>query len=220
MKKQLLFLLLLANLAVSSQNNKGQLWVSSGVSDPLGEFKAPSRIVWGWAKTGVNIRLNYQYKFNKYFGITLFLHGAINDYNADEVRKLIPTTNIEAGSWKTTGLNIGPVFIWPISKKVQLEARPTIGLNIASTPEIIFSNSTGYYIKFKSGNTPTFVYGFGVGAKFFLTDHWFIPVHLDFMASKATFDNLEVTELNKTIKYKHEQQMNTFNSSVGFGYLF
>lgn len=232
MKNYLLPLLVLIGLATSAQNYKSQLWISLGGNRPLGDFGSTTSVQSGYATAGANVRLNYQYNFTKNIGFVLLLHGTSNGFNnvaqQEQLGNESPGTiwSVESDGWGVSGLLFGPVFTWPVTNRIHIDGTVAFGVNAVTSPQITAHELTiPVSITQGSGNASAFVYTFGFGAKFFLRNpHWFIPIHFDFLICGANFENMETrTTTPKGLRItnkNYSQQMNTYNSSIGFGYAF
>jgi hypothetical protein len=228
---QLLSLLLCSVLMAGAQDVKNQIWFSLGGSKPLGEYASTTSTNGGYAQSGVNFKLNYQHHFNPYIGVIVFVYLNANGINhaelARDFERSAPGTTwkVDEAAWSIAGFQVGPVLMYPVTPRMILEARGTIGFNTATSPDI---QSTEYSIPATvseaPGKAPSLVYSFGAGAKFFFNDHWFLPLRFDFMMCSATFDNITITTTSPSgtnrMKVKYDQKMNTYQSSIGIGYAF
>jgi opacity protein-like surface antigen len=232
MKKLNLFLTLtfLILATVNAQNKNWNLGISIGSSFPLGNFasKDINNSKAGWAITGANFGLKFNYKLDKgYFGLSALLNSQFNPIDVDQMAKesenLYPdySWKIDATSWKTNCILFGAFATLPISEKVNFEPHGMIGLMISNSPEITSTAKIGGNTSWGKQNetsASSFAYLVGVGFKYKLTNKLNLLGNLDYLGSKPEFLNVEITGSSGGRQTNTlTQNISNLNLSLGIG---
>lgn len=116
---------------------RGFIGLEIGPNFPLGKFADLNN---GLATTGLQINLiNFGYLFSDHVGITLNWFGASNPMNGLSDQYM----------WSYGGVLAGPLFTIPISKSIEWDIRPMLGITWASVSNI--NTGIAYAIPFNFG---------------------------------------------------------------------
>lgn len=232
MKKKIIVGLSLAIACISNTSfarGANEAWLTSGLSMPIGSFAATDIMGSsepGFARPGAFVRLNYQHNFTGRLGATVFIQGSINPTDYTSLGKTNGSTIETNGNWKTIGFQVGPLYSIPLSPKLKIEARATVGMNQVNfggfrqtTKDITRTGWNSW--KIGSASTLALAYSAGIGAKFSLSKNLFIPVHIDFTGCRASLDNIN-TQVNELPVGAQEfkQNLHSLNFGIGIGYTF
>lgn len=214
----------------SSSYSKNILSVSTGAAVPVGEFAktdAYSQTA-GFAKTGLNLSVEYQYKFSKGIGacskLTWQQHTldqtdiliALKNSNPDE------TYTLDFQKWRLFGAFAGLYAALPVgSGRVIFKPRLMIGALHASSPG---SQITGVYNLRKdwsntasvSTTAVSYIVGWGVSVK--ASEIINLLINIDYISAKLKFDN-ETTITNYGVeRYSLTQKFGSINFCVGIAF--
>jgi hypothetical protein len=129
MKKNLALILIVLICTISfgqtndqnqSITRKGFIGLGLGFNIPIGNY---AKITDGGAKTGAQLTLiNFGYLFSDRIGLTATWFGASN-----------PIAGVSSiYMWSYGGILAGPLFSFPLSKKIEWDIKPMIGISWAS----------------------------------------------------------------------------------------
>jgi opacity protein-like surface antigen len=138
---------LLVCFAVTAQDKKvvkekkSAISFNMGPAIPLGDFESTdeTNVNAGFAKTGFNLNLNYDYMFVKNVGFTFnFLYG----YHNLHKELLIDVNFSDLDHYQYIGFMFGPKFTGNISPKTDVNFRVLGGVGIANSPELVIAGET------------------------------------------------------------------------------
>ena len=142
---------------------KGFIGLELGANMPIGKF---ADINDGSAKIGFQINLiNFGYLFSDNIGISLTWFGASN-----------PIEGSKDYLWSHGGLLIGPLFSFPVSKKIDWDVKPTIGLSWASI------TNTNLNVSY------SFAFNIGTGFRFNVSRLIALTLGIDYTKAKFQWD--------------------------------
>lgn len=229
-KKLLLPLLLVSLIDLKAQNNKSQIDLSFGASAPFGEFASTASRYGGYAETGWNLQITYQYLINEHFGFYGSFSRMSNNFDTEAHKEKLNTFygeswKINPTSWKISTILGGASFSYSVNPKIKLNGKAGLGMGFVSNPEIYAEQANANYIlKQESIIAPTFACAFGVGADYSINDRWYVPINFDFMFSFVKFNDVKTTINNSSYSgvelVTFTQQIIIFNSAMGIGYRF
>jgi hypothetical protein len=147
MKKIVFAVLIITAMSLNgnAQGKKGYIGISAGPSFPIGDLssKDSDNASAGWANTGGIFDISFAYKLgNGNFGITALLRGQVNPFDAQAYANELANQfsgvvwSVDTKAWGIGGLMAGGFGSFPVSKKVNFDARAMIGFLTAVSPEI------------------------------------------------------------------------------------
>lgn len=174
MKKMLIMAIaLLISGALQAQDNgvqkekKSFLALHAGPSIPIGKFMDKKLPVdgffgaGGFAKAGVNINLNYGYKFADNFGIAAAVFYNNNKINNDAFAEKVnaelnsdnnnggesgtiiyDATGIKLDHWNWYGITVGPALMHSFNPNLAIDVRVMGGVANANSPKVVFNDKT------------------------------------------------------------------------------
>lgn len=183
----------------------------------------------GYATTGLSIDLSFGYKLSERIGLAALIrsqaHGVDAQALADQI--VIPgyTVTVETGSYALGGLFFGGYSSFPISGKLDLDARFLVGYTSTSSPTLDVRYSAigvGDVLTYKqtSSTGGAFAYNIGAGLRWNVGRKICLLWMLDYMATNPEFE-FDFTNIDgTTTRRKYDQPISTFNSSISLGYRF
>ena len=107
----------------SLENRRNFVGLSIGASIPIGAFADDDD---GLAKAGLQLNLiNIGYLFTENIGLTATWFGTAN-----------PLKFYENIYWSYGGLMIGPLFSYPVSRKLSWDFKPMVGYSVTTSPDL------------------------------------------------------------------------------------
>lgn len=235
MKKILIALIFLTNIAFSQSVNRQNIGLSIGASFPLSDFSKTilSDSTSGFAKTGVALAFNYSYRVTHNFGFQMIINYSSNAIDNMEYRRALELEHPDYGvsvestkNWNTGGLFIGPFLTLPLNSKLSWDFRGLGGFFGAYSP-----NATIHATNFENPNdkkemiietsrASNFAYMLGSGFKYKVTSSTNILIFGDYVGSSLKFkdstgwdwdDEPFVTDFNQKINY--------FTVTIGLSYI-
>lgn len=229
MKKICLLLVsLLLFLEVSAQE-KRYVSFSLGMATPKGDLTSKELYNGGgFAKTGANFDVAFNYDLIPNFGLGAVLRGQHHGLDAQSMSEEIGQSNkTETGKWNMIALMIGFNTSIPITEKLYIDINMAGGIANFYSPEIKVSfTSPGGEWKIYVGQGSTFSPAamFAMGFKYDITSSTFILLKGDFLISKPEFDNLEfistVPSAITTFGNSMYQKFTTVSVNAGIGLRF
>lgn len=242
MKKLLVFTMaLLVSGAVMAQGEekvnvvkKSFLAVHAGPSFPLDEFSAktlpPDGFFGsgGFAKTGYNLNIRYDYRFAENFGVvgSLFFNQhtinstafvkALND-QFEESGEQIDATGLKLNHWKWYGITAGPALLFDAGKNVVAGLRIMGGVATANSPKAVYEGVEVFGEDWSYSG----VFQGGVDMRVGLGGNIFFFANADYTYLKPKFDK-ELTDpfTYETYIETGKQQMSVVNLTAGIGIRF
>ncbi len=219
MKKLLLiFVALLVSGAMMAQGSKGKMTPKSflafhgGPSFTIGDFNSTdeNNEKAGFAKTGLNLNLNYGYLFNKNIGITAA--GFYNRYNLDKgFLHDLPGTDLD--HWQFYGLSVGPMFSHAINDKMAVDLRIMGGVANANTPRFTFDGE----LLIKEDWKMAFMFQGGLDLRINTGGNVFIFTNADYMGMQPEF---KIEDITGTEVDRRHQTISVINVTGGVGIKF
>ena len=223
MKKQFYaWLLIFLPLLVGAQENKETtsekyqyLALHVGAGFPAGDFGSNNldNEEAGFAKTGVNVGLQYGYKLGKNLGL-----GAGVFYNFFNAAKSVAipdnggTINVSLDHWQFYGLTVGPTVTIDLDDQVCLDLRAMAGIATANTPRIKYQGTA--LLKEDWSTTPVMQGGANIRVK--MNDsRLFIFANMDFT---YLYPDFTVTSYDNSFTEKIKQRMSVLNLTGGVGF--
>jgi hypothetical protein len=235
MKKIVFAVLIITAMSLNgnAQGKKGYIGISSGPSFPIGDLssKDSDNASAGWANTGGIFDISFAYKLgNGNFGITALLRGQVNPFDAQAYANELANQlsgvvwSVDSKAWGIGGLMAGGFGSFPVSKKVNFDARAMIGFLTAVSPEITITAigaGGAAWARQNSATSTSFAYLIGAGFSFDLGNNLQLLSNLDYLGSKPEFRNVEtISSDGSRFTDTWSQSMGAINLSVGVGFRF
>jgi opacity protein-like surface antigen len=235
MKKSFFTLFALISLVLGgfAQEKNGIIGISFGPSIPIGDLssKDSDNASAGWANTGGIFDISFAYKLGKgNFGITALLRGQVNPFDAQAYANELANQlsgvvwTVDTKAWGIGGLMAGGFGSFPVSKKVNFDARTMIGFLTAVSPEITITAigaGGAAWARQSSATSTSFAYLIGAGFSFDLGNNLKLLSNLDYLGSKPEFRNVEtISSDGSRFTDTWSQSMGAINLSVGVGFRF
>lgn len=219
-----LVVVFVSQAAQAQHQEKSFIYISGGLSFPLGEFKlkdfTDDRA--GFAKTGGFLDLAYGYKFSKYVGVMALLKGRV--YGVDFADYALPIgtgmgIQIESTTWRSGAVMTGLFVSLPLDRKSLFEVGVkglagiqrtySPALNIRATGTVIASG------KQESVSASSFSYLAGVDLKYRLTRTLQLLVSADLNSSTPKFDSITGSGGGTNIEGAAEQVTSSLDVGLG-----
>ena len=147
---------------VAKKEAKHFFALEAGPSFPTGDFNSTKLInsstglfenrEAGFARTGVNVNLNYGYQFNKYFTLAanvFYNHNAIKSNAFTNQLNLlfesevgaIPANSLKLDHWKWYGITAGPMLTENLNSNISLNFKVLGGIANANSPKVVFEGT-------------------------------------------------------------------------------
>ncbi len=186
-----------------------------GVGFPVGDFGSNtiSNEEAGFAKTGVNVGLQYVYKLGKNLGV-----GASGFYNFFNASKSINvpgnggSTVVGLDHWQYYGLAIGPTVTIDLDEQVCLDLRALAGVAAANAPRVKLQNTA--LIKEDWSSTSVLQGGANLRVKM-NNSRLYIFANMDFT---YLYPDFTVTSYDNAFTEKIKQRMSVLNLTGGVGF--
>lgn len=238
MKKALLLAFLFLSLSTFSQSTRQYLGLTIGPSFPLSDFAKIdlSDSTAGFAKTGINLKLIYSYRFTHNFGIQA--HFVYNSNNLDNMaisseaaieKPSFSFSTESSQSWSTGGIYVGPFLRFPFTDNFSWELRGLMGLTGGYSPQFTIrgtNTETGQKTEYYREFSRTFGFGLSAGTGFkYRIKNYLVLLNADYYYSNLTFnditgwgwtneDNLTGTPYN----FSTQQKISNIAVTIGFAY--
>lgn len=217
---------LLVCFVVTAQDNRLPKKMSSafsfniGPSFPIGDFASTNadNLNAGYAKTGVNLNLNYDYMFSKYFGLTAtgfygshdMDHKIITDFMGLD----IPGADVT--HYQYIGFLAGPVVSGEITPKADINFKLLGGVSRTRSPQATFDGE----IFAKQDWASSFAWRMSSDAQFKFSRNAFFMIGLSYTQMRPDFKIvLMPNETNPEIM-DMEMHVSTINLNAGVGIKF
>lgn len=227
MKKTIVFIAaFMMGFAVTAQekkvvnNYKSAFYLNIGPSVSIGDFASnnvgePNA---GYAKTGVNLNLNYDYMFEKYVGISFDgLYGSHKmDPNVVKAYYGTDVPGIDLTHYEYIGLLAGPVFTGTLSPNANVNFKLMGGVARARTPQAIYQGD----VYFKQDWASSFAWRLNSDFRFNISKNTFFMVDFSYTQMRPDFNIIiNPNEANSETLLK-EMHVNTLNLNAGVGIKF
>lgn len=229
MKKFILFLVTVLLFLEVSALEKRYVSFSLGMAIPKGDFASTDlRDDGGFAKTGANFDVGFNYLLKPDFGIGVVLRAQTHGLDAQSMSEEIQSSNkTETGKWNMIAFLAGWNASLPITEKLKFDFSMAGGIANFYSPEIKVSyTSPGSDWKVIVGQGSTFSPAalFAIGFKYDIATTTFILMKGDLLVSKAEFDNLKFISTYPSAMTLFgnslEQKISTVSVNVGIGFRF
>jgi hypothetical protein len=227
MKKTILLILsTIATSSVFSEERNGFIGVSLGLSSPFGDFANTNNKYGkvGYATLGANFNINFNYRLNDWFGLSISCLGSANGVNSDKIITS-PTVNYRVTINKPS--TIGCFLIGAFVKKnsFPIFGKAQIGYSLVKTADItITQNNLPFYHMYDSelGSNYGFAFCLGTGAIFNIGKRVACNISVDYLNSLAKPNYTLVDDYfqqilgSSQVDYYHHY----INTQIGIGYTF
>ncbi len=186
-----------------------------GAGFPVGDFGSNNidNEEAGFAKTGINVGLQYVYKLGKNLGL-----GAGAFYNFFNAAKSVAipdnggTINVRLDHWQYYGLTLGPTVTLDLDDQVSLDLRAMAGIATANAPRVNYQGNA--VLKEDWSSTPVMQGGANIRVK---TNNarLYIFANADFTYLNPDFT---ITTFDDSYTQKVKQRMSVLNLTGGVGF--
>lgn len=210
---------LLVGFVVTAQNKKvvrdykSAFSVNIGPSMPIGDFESTNEDNEnaGFAKTGVNVNVNYDYKFVENFGLAAnFLYG-YHKLHEELLHQIDPDLNMDHYQY-VAGM-IGPMVRASITPKTDFDFRLLGGIGRANSPEFVYQGETIITEDWAS----SFAWKMDADVRFNVSDNTFFMLNFGYTQMRPEF---KVKETTTGSEMKQELHISVLNLSAGIGIKF
>lgn len=205
--------------------DSGYIGFGLGASVPVSDFGSTSQTNEraGYANTGGVFDLSFALKIKGNLGVAAMLRGTANFVDAQAIADQFvaasgTSVKVEAGSWSTGDLVVGPYGSFPISEKTRFEAKALFGFAQASSPRLKFSRLDGGMLlaEQQEGDASTFTYVIAVGFKFDVGARTCLLAGLDYQGLEAQFTDVRIDSGDgSTTRTSFKQPFSMINVGVG-----
>lgn len=191
------------------------LAVHVGAGFPVGDFGSNtiSNEEAGFAKTGVNVGVQYAYKLGKNLGLGA---GAFYSFFNAAKSVSIPdnggSISVSLDHWQYYGLTIGPVLTLHLDDQVCLDLRAMAGVATANAPRVNFQGSA--LLREDWSSTPVMQGGANIRVKM-KNSRVYIFANMDFTYLEPDFT---ITTYDESYTQKIKQRMSVLNLTGGVGF--
>lgn len=223
-RKLLLVAFLLPALPGFCQDS-GYIGLGLGASIPLSDFGSTSQTneQAGYASTGGVFDLTFALKVKGNLGIAAMLRGTANFVDAQAIADQFAAASgtsvkVEAGSWGTGDLVVGPYGSFPVSEKTSFEAKALFGFAQASSPSLKFSRLDGGSLlaEQQEENAVAFTYMIAIGFKFDVGARTCLLASVDYQGLEAEFTDVRIDSGDgSTTRTSFKQPFSMLNVGVG-----
>ncbi len=218
-------------IAVNAQKN-GFISIHYGNSSATGDFAGidPKNTYASYAKAGALLEISLGRKVYKNLGISLSGRIMANSTNAEALAKneaqsqpSTRTIKVEASSWFTGGLYIGPYLLLPIGQNVTFIPKIQIGISNTSSPEIVTQVYNASYSATKTKeqaevNSLGSIIGIGFDIK--ITRSVYLGIKGDYYSTNISYKQVNVSMSNgSSSKIDFTSKVRSLNGSLGIGIL-
>ena len=216
----------------NSWYSRGFIGFSIGPSFPVGDFASHSfnNEEAGFATTGLNLNINFSYKFSNNIGFTMLFSESSNEfydgeYFSGDILGIPGDWKATGDSWVSDNIMGGLLLSFP-SDKVDFDIRALVGYSFVVVPEVKFTDRYyGDYITIQSTSAEEVAYNFGMGLKFNVNKNMAISINADYFSTYPSFSQTVTYDDNGNIaiysdKIPGDMLIEMLNISVGVGYRF
>ena len=218
---------LLVCFVVTAQVNKMLRKISSsfsfniGPSIPLSDFAStnyPTNDGAGYAKTGVNLNINYDLMFQKNIGVSAdVFYGShklkyeiIKDYTGEDI------SGIDISHYEYVGLMVGPVFSGTITPKTNINFKLLGGVGRSRSPGMDYQRE----IVVKEDWASSFAWRVNSDMRFLISKKVFFMVDLSYTQTRPEFKIVVDPNESQPENFQKEIHMSTINLNAGVGIKF
>jgi hypothetical protein len=220
-----LFAALLVCFVINAQQHKllerkNKVSFNIGPSFPIGDFASNNagNENAGYAKTGVNVNLNYDHMFTKYVGIAVnALYGSNKmDHKIISDFMEINVPGADISHYQYVGLIAGPVFTVPVTPKSSIDFKLLGGVGRARSPEATFMGD----IYAKQDWASSFTWGTGSDINIQFARNAFFMVGFSYTQMRPDFNIVIMPNEVNSETIPMEMHVSAINLNTGIGIKF
>ncbi len=234
MKKLLIALLFISQIAFSQSTNRQFVGLSIGPSFPLSDFSKAvlSDSTSGFAKTGVALSFDYAYRFTHNFGMQLVISYSSNALDNIKYRNALEAEHPDYGvsvestkNWSSGGIFIGPYLRFPLTSSLSWDIRALGGYfgsyspngTINATKKDDPTDKSVYYLV--SSRASDFGYMLGTGFKYRMGSYYILLFGDYFNASLEFKDATGWDWGGEPYQTEFSRNISYFTITGGIGYI-
>lgn len=167
----------------ASIDQKSSFSFNIGPSLPIGDFESTNEDNEnaGFAKTGFNFNLNYDYKFIPNVGIAANVFYGFHNIHDELLHNI--AQNSSADHYQYAGVLIGPMFSGVITPKTNINFRLMGGIARSNSPEFILDGAT-----FVEGDWATaFAWKLDGDVRFSFSKNGFVMFNVGYLQTRPDF---------------------------------
>lgn len=203
-----------------------------GIGLPVGAFGSTNgdNSESGFAKTGFGGIINYDYNFNKYFGLSIVISNSYNSFNENELEYYFTSSSptllwdVSSDGYSQTSMMYGGIFSLPIKNETLiLNSKFLFGFMSVNSPQsMVYAEDTygnNFLITKYEAKTLTTSGCIGMGARFNINERLAFSLSYDFIFANPEFNVLQET-VSSFSGYEYsdivfEQKINVYLMTVG-----
>lgn len=210
----LMAVLLLVFMSANAQNKDVQngfffLSITAGPSIPVSDFASKNfdNSQAGFAKTGVDVNLDFGYQLHQYFGIVSTFLYSNNSLDISDFSE----TGISVDHWQYYGGLAGPMLTLPINEKAKVDFKLLAGITNVNFPTFKIDGTT---VSNEEWST-SFAMQFGTDLRYNVQRNLYLITKLDYNFMKPNF-NISVYDPDGGHESTSgEQKISAVNFSAG-----
>jgi Outer membrane protein beta-barrel domain len=192
-----------------------------GPSIPVSDFAStnyPDNDGAGYAITGVNLNVNYDYMFERYIGITFDLfygsHKLKNQIVEDYTGDYIP--NVDISHYEYVGLLGGPVLTGTLSPKANINFKLLGGIGRSRSPGMDWKGE----IYVKEDWATAFAWRINSDVRFTIADNLFLMFDVSYTQTRPEYGIIIGPHESQPENLQKEIHVSTINLNAGVGIRF
>jgi hypothetical protein len=202
---------------------------SVGASIPKLDFGSQStrNASAGFASQGISFDITATSKSTEYFGVFVLIRGqqfsTQHQPILDDLLEQNPgfTGTIDRNPWRMIGGLVGLKGDIPLTDEIRVEPKLSGGILYFVSPDLnitLTRYNVTQNITYKSSESTTFAYLFGMGIKYMLQNNNELNFTIDYMRSQPEFTDVERTWMSSGITIdSYSQRVGMLTLSVGYG---
>lgn len=216
------------NCTYSQEIRKGLIGISLGPSIPSGEYaKTYNSPGAGYAKKGLNMNINFNYKFGKNLGIAVL---AAHNFNAMDGEALLSVYkaidpslvwSIDTDEWFTDYLLGGLLVSIQYDDRISFDLKALYGYSSSYHPLILIKAQDGSRTLSElqhQAKADDNALNFGAGIQIAISEKMAFSIDMDFYSTNPYFEVFSTSNFMPDEKNIIEQEMNMLNLTFGLGY--
>lgn len=235
MKKLIIALLFLTQIAFGQSVNRQYVGLSIGPSFPLADFSKTvlSDSTSGFAKTGVALNFSYAYRLTHNFGLQLIINYSSNKIDNIAYKNALEAMHPNYGvsiestkNWSSGGIFLGPYLRFPITNNLSWDFRALGGyfgsyspnITVRTTNKNDLNDKGEYYIV--DSRASNFGYVLGTGFKYRVKSTYYILLSGDYVNSTLKFKDVSGWDWDgEPYNTEFSQNISYFTATIGVGYI-
>jgi hypothetical protein len=203
-----------------SKKNSSSVFFTIGPAFPIGDFSSTdaNNLNAGYANTGVNLNLNYDYMFQKYVGITVDVmygsHKMDHKIISDFMGLNVPGADIN--HYQYVGLLVGPVLNGTITPKADINFKLLGGVGRTRSPEATFDGE----IFAKQDWASSFAWKISSDAQVRFSKKGFFVIGISYLQMRPDFNIVLMPNETNPETLSMEMHVSTINLNAGVGIKF